>query len=445
MRLSLKPILPQGLFQRSLLIIVLPVALMQAAVTWAFFDQHWRTTTARLGESVAGEVALVVRLFERVGPEGFDELANLAFATTDLSVEYRLDESLPTTRRSAFFRVLDRTLRGALGAELDDPFWFDTTRYPSYVDIRVQVDDGILRFIAVRDRVFATTGHIFLIWLFLATALLLTVAIVFIRNQVKPIRQLAEAAEAFGRGQDVERFKPAGAREVRRASAAFLDMRARLKRHMQQRTQLLAGVSHDLRTLLTRLRLQLALMPESAERDSARRDLADMETALEEYLAFARGQAGEDGAPLDLTALCRALADDVIREGVNLELDVTEELSVMGRENALKRALLNLISNAIDHARAIRLSAQRKHDRIELMVDDDGPGIPEDQREEALRPFSRLDPSRNANRKGVGLGLAIARDTLRAHGGELRLETSPLGGLRVRVTLLAGLIRKHRI
>ena len=437
MRFTLKPYLPKGLFQRSLLIIVLPVALMQGAVTWAFFDQHWQTTTARLSESVAGEVALVVALYEREGPEQFDALANLAFATTDLSVEYREGDTLPTTRRTAFFRALDRTLRSALGDELNHAFWFDTTRYPSYVDIRVQVDGGVLRFIAVRDRVFATTGHIFLIWLFVATGLLLTVAILFIRNQVKPIRQLAEAAEAFGRGQDVERFKPAGAREVRRASAAFLDMRARLKRHIEQRTQLLAGVSHDLRTPLTRLRLQLALMPESEEREAARRDLADMEAALEEYLAFARGQAGEEPESLDLTALCETLADDAAREGVDLRLEVEDNLIVHARESALKRALANLVSNAAAHAGDVLLSARRNGSRLEILIDDNGPGIPADQREEAFKPFSRLDESRNANRKGVGLGLAIARDTLRAHGGELRLEQSPLGGLRARVSLPA--------
>jgi two-component system osmolarity sensor histidine kinase EnvZ len=437
MRFSIKPYLPKGLFERSLLIIVLPVALMQGAVTWAFFDQHWQTTTARLSESVAGEVALVVALYEREGPEEFDALANLAFATTDLSVEFREGDTLPTTRRTAFFRALDRTLRSALGDELNHAFWFDTTRYPSYVDIRVQVDGGVLRFIAVRDRVFATTGHIFLIWLFIATGLLLTVAILFIRNQVKPIRQLAEAAEAFGRGQDVERFKPAGAREVRRASAAFLDMRARLKRHIEQRTQLLAGVSHDLRTPLTRLRLQLALMPESEEREAARRDLADMEAALEEYLAFARGQAGEEPEALDLTALCETLADDAAREGVDLRLEVEDGLIVHARESALKRALANLVSNAAAHAGDVLLSARRNGSRLEILIDDNGPGIPAEQREEAFKPFSRLDESRNANRKGVGLGLAIARDTLRAHGGELRLEESPLGGLRARVSLPA--------
>ncbi|MGJ3232110.1 MAG: ATP-binding protein [Oceanicaulis sp.] len=435
MRLGIKRYLPTGLFQRSLLIIVLPVALMQVAVTWAFFEQHWQTTTARLSESVAGDVAMVVALYERAGPAGFDEIAATAFETTGLSVDLREEEALPVSRRSAFFRVLDRTLRRALATRLDNAFWFDTTRYPEYVDIRVAVEGDVLRFIAVRDRVFATTGHIFVIWLFGASLLLTAVAVLFIRNQVKPIRQLAEAAEAFGRGQDLERFKPAGAREVRQAALAFMDMRARLKRHMEQRTQLLAGVSHDLRTPLTRLRLQLALMPESEEREAARRDLAEMEAALEEYLAFARGQAGEEPAPVDLVLLCETLADDAARNGVDLQLDLADGLVIHGRENALKRALANLVHNAASHAQTVMLTARMNGQRADICIDDDGPGIPAEAREEAFRPFNRLDESRNANRTGVGLGLAIARDTVRAHGGELRLEDSPMGGLRARVSL----------
>ncbi|MCR9128192.1 MAG: ATP-binding protein [Alphaproteobacteria bacterium] len=436
MRLSIKRFLPKGLFQRSLLIIVLPVALMQAAVTWAFFEQHWQTTTARLSETVAGDVSMVTALYQDAGPGGFDEVARIAFETTGLSVDFREEDVLPTTRRTAFFRVLDRTLRRALSTRLDEAFWFDTTRYPEYVDIRVAVDGGVLRFIAARERVFATTGHIFVIWLFGASALLSTVAILFIRNQVKPIRQLAEAAEAFGRGQDVERFKPAGAREVRQAAHAFLDMRARLKRQLEQRTQLLAGVSHDLRTPLTRLRLQLALMPASEERDAAQRDLRDMETALEEYLAFARGQAGEEPGAVDLVVLCETLSDDAAREGIDIPLDYAiDTLVIHGREGALKRALGNLVNNAAAHGETVRLSVAQNGGRAEITVDDDGPGIAAEDREDAFKPFSRLDESRNANRNGVGLGLAIARDTIRAHGGELRLEDSPLGGLRARVTL----------
>lgn len=436
MALSIKRYLPKGLFQRSLLIIVLPVALMQAAVTWAFFEQHWQTTTARLSESVAGDVSMIVALYERDGADDFEDIAQIAFETTGLSVDLRDGAELPTSRRTAFFRVLDRTLRRALTAQLEAPFWFDTTRYPEYVDIRVQVDEGVLRFIAARDRAFATTGHIFVIWLFGASALLSAVAIIFIRNQVKPIRHLAEAAAAFGRGQDVERFKPAGATEVRRAAHAFLDMRARLKRHIDQRTQLLAGVSHDLRTPLTRLRLQLALMPESDEREAAQRDLADMENALEEYLAFARGQAGEEPSEIDVLALCETLCDDAARNGVDVPLEFeVEALIIHGREGALKRAIANLIENAATHSSSVRLTARASDSRAELIVDDDGPGIKADEREDAFRPFSRLDESRNANQKGVGLGLAIARDTVRAHGGELHLEDSPLGGLRARVSL----------
>lgn len=435
MRLGIKRYLPKGLFQRSLLIIVLPVALMQVAVTWAFFEQHWQTTTARLSESVAGDIAMVVSLYERGEPEDFDITSQAVFDTIGLSVDFREADTLPTSRRSAFFRVLDRTLRRSLIARLDQDFWFDTTRYPEYVDIRVEVDGGVLRFIAVRDRVFATTGHIFVLWLFGATALLSAVAVIFIRNQVKPIRQLAEAADAFGRGQDADRFKPAGAREVRQAAHAFLDMRARLKRQLEQRTQLLAGVSHDLRTPLTRLRLQLALMPDSDERQAAQRDLADMESALEEYLAFARGQAGEEAGQVNLTVLCETLGDDAAREGVDLQLELAEDLVIQAREGSLKRALANLVSNASAHAQTVSLTLQRAGQRVEILIDDDGPGIAPEDREEAFRPFSRLDEARNANRKGVGLGLAIARDTIRGHGGELRLEDSPLGGLRARVSL----------
>jgi two-component system osmolarity sensor histidine kinase EnvZ len=433
----LRQLLPKGLFARTLLIIVMPVALMQVAVAWSFFDQHWETVTSRLSEGVAGDIAMLTELYKQDidSPDEFDRHAATAIATMRLSVDFRPNDSLPTSRRSSFFRTLDRTLEEALSTQLGEEFWFDTTRYPNYVDVRVSVDGGVLRFIAVRERVFATTGHIFLLWIIGASTLLTAVSIIFIRNQVKPIRRLADAAEQFGRGQDVAHFRPAGATEVRQAAHAFLEMRNRLKRHIDQRTALLAGVSHDLRTPLTRLRLQLALMPAGTERDDAVRDVSEMEVMLDEYLDFARGQANEETERTDLTALAQDTLENAKREGLAIDLVADETVEADIRPGAVRRCLSNLISNAASFGETVSVSVRRVGARVEIFVDDDGPGIPPDQYDEALKPFSRLDESRNQNRKGVGLGLAIARDVARGHGGELRLSESPLGGLRATLSL----------
>jgi two-component system osmolarity sensor histidine kinase EnvZ len=433
----LRQLLPKGLFARTLLIIVMPIALMQVAVAWSFFDQHWETVTSRLSEGVAGDIAMLTELYKQEAdtPDQFDRHAATAISTMRLSVDFRPDDTLPTSRRSSFFRTLDRTLDEALANQLGEEFWFDTTRYPNYVDVRVRVDGGVLRFIAVRERVFATTGHIFLLWIIGASTLLTAVSIIFIRNQVKPIRRLADAAELFGRGQDVAHFRPAGATEVRQAAHAFLEMRNRLKRHIDQRTALLAGVSHDLRTPLTRLRLQLALMPAGQECEDAIRDVAEMEAMLDEYLDFARGQANEETENTDLTALVRDMLDNAQREGLNIDLVADETVMADIRPGAVRRCLSNLISNAAGFGDTVSVSVRRVGARVEIFVDDDGPGIPPDQYAEALKPFSRLDESRNQNRKGVGLGLAIARDVARGHGGEIRLSESPLGGLRATLSL----------
>ena len=429
--------LPKGLFARTLLIIVLPVALMQIAVAWSFFEEHWETVTSRLSEGVAGDIAMMTALYEsdEETPASFARHAEMAYETMRLSVDFRPGETLPTSRRTSFFRTLDRTLRSALSAQMDNPVWFDTTRYPSYVDVRVEVDGGVLRFIALRDRVFATTGHIFLLWIIGATCLLTTVSIVFIRNQVKPIRRLAAAAEQFGRGQDVDHFRPAGATEVRQAAHAFLEMRARIRRHMEQRTALLAGVSHDLRTPLTRLKLQLALMPASPEREDAKRDIAEMEEMLDEYLDFARGQASEETAQTDLVALARETVEDAVRHGGSVELVAEGAIATEVRAGTVRRSLANLLANALAFGTQARVTVRRAGSRVEISVEDDGPGIPADQYEEALKPFSRLDESRNQNRKGVGLGLAIARDVARNHGGDIRLGESELGGLKAVLSL----------
>ncbi|MDP2117472.1 MAG: ATP-binding protein [Brevundimonas sp.] len=433
----LKRRLPTSLWGRSLLIIVLPVLVMQVAVTWAFFDMHWQTVTARLSDGLAGDIAWAAETWrDDPTPANLAVLSERAQKSLSLSIALQEGATLPEEARRGPIGVIDRTLERALATRLDQPFWFDTTRYPAYVDIRVQQPQGVLRVIAPRERAVATQAHIFVLWLTIATVLLMSVAILFIRNQVRAIERLAEAAEAFGRGEASEQFKPHGAREVRAAANAFLAMRERIQRHIDQRTALLASVSHDLRTPLTRLRLELALAPPFKRAGAMQGDLDEMEHMIDEYLAFARGEAGEAAQTVSIPDMLSAAADDARRAGAGVEVVAAADLTATLRPLAFKRALTNLAANAAAHGEHVRLSARSlPSGGLEVAVEDDGPGIPEDMHEEAFHPFSRLDASRNQNSKGVGLGLAIARDVARGHGGDITLERSDMGGLRALIRL----------
>ena len=435
--------LPTTLFGRSLLIIVIPVVAMQVAVTYVFFDAHWQTVTSRLSQGLAGDIAWAVESYrDDPSPAAFARLSKRAEDSMSLSIALQPGRKLPAARREEpvliepFLAPIDQSLQRALAERLDQPFWFDTTRYPAYVDIRVAVPGGVMRVLAPRDRAFATQGHIFVLWMTVATILLTTIAILFIRNQVRAIERLANAAEAFGRGGDVPAFKPHGAKEVRRAATAFLDMRARIQRHIDQRTTLLASVSHDLRTPLTRLKLALALAEPSKRSTEMKRDVAEMGHMIDEYLAFARGEGGEAAEAVRLLDLIEEVSEGAVRAGARVSVEADPELMAQVRPNALKRALANLIMNAAVHGENVAVAARaRTHGGVEIVVDDDGPGIPEDRYEEAFKAFGRLDEARNQNTKGVGLGLAIARDVARGHGGDITLDRSPLGGLRAVVRL----------
>ncbi|HNS87112.1 MAG TPA: ATP-binding protein [Parvularculaceae bacterium] len=434
----LKRFLPKSLYARVALIVILPIFLMQSVITYVFFDRHWDTVTANQSANVAGQISLLTRLYEAApDDEARRNVEKIAFENLDISTRFEAGKTVPGANKLSPFNLYNKTLDRQLREELDRPFWFDTKSWPFYVEIRVQTDGGYLVFLPFRDRVFATTGPVFVLWLIGTSLLLGSIAIVFLRNQVRSILRLAAAAEAFGRGRDMPGFRPSGATEVRRAGRAFIAMRERLKRHLDQRTTMLAGVSHDLRTPLTRMKLALAMLPDNADAEELRRDVAEMEKMIESYLEFASdiSSAGEPET-FDLCALVQEAIFDADPSSVRIAADLPSSISFEGRPAALKRAVGNLIGNGLKYANRIAVSIRRKPPYVEIIVDDDGVGIPENRRRDVFKPFFRLDEARSG-KEGVGLGLAIVREVARSHGGDVTLADSPLGGLRAVLKLPA--------
>lgn len=428
----LKRYLPKSLYARVLVIVILPIFLMQSFITYVFFDRHWDLVSANLSANVAGQIAFITRLYgEMKDPASRAEIEKDALEDMDINVRFEPDKTIPFKDKRSFLALYNNTLDRQLGERLDTDYWFNTSSWPAYVEIRVQLDDGYLVFLPRRDRVFATTGPIFLAWLIGTTVLLGWIAIIFLRNQVRSILKLADAAEAFGRGRDAPDYRPSGATEVRRAGLAFIAMRERIKRHIHQRTAMLAGVSHDLRTPLTRLKLALAMQPDTPDIEALRTDVQEMETMVEAYLDFARDiAAGEDPGPIDIGELLREIEEESVRSGRKISLELEDGLVIGVRRNAMKRALNNLVANSLKYAGNVWLSARRTDGHVEIIVDDDGPGIDPDKYDEAFKPFTRLDEARNLNQSGVGLGLSVVRDIVRSHGGEVCLARAPQGGLR---------------
>ena len=435
--LLIKRFLPRSLLGRSLLIIISPLILLQVISTFIFYDRHWDTVTRRLVGSFAGDIAAVIRLLhENPEPDGQAAVLELARANLDMRIILKPGEILPNIGLSASGSgILDTSLAHSLRERVRRPFLIDTTSYDKQIEVNVQLADGVLQVFTPRKRLFSSTTYIFVIWMVGTSLILFAVATLFMRNQVRPIRRLAVAADDFGKGRDHPEFRPQGATEVRQAAAAFLDMRDRIQRQMSQRTAMLSGVSHDLRTPLTRMRLQLAMLEDSDAAADLKSDILEMERMIEDYLAFARGEDAESPVECDVAALLGEVADGARRHGIPVALEARGELIVTVRPNALKRALTNLATNACRYAGRVAVAAGNTGGAIEITIDDDGPGIPEDKRDEVFRPFYRIDQSRNPETGGTGLGLSIARDIVRAHGGEIVLGDSPLGGLRATVRL----------
>ena len=422
--------MPKGLFARALIIIIAPVVLLQSVVAYVFMERHWQLVTQRLSAAVVHDIAAVIDVMERDrSPAALQSVITIAGKRLGLDLELMPAGKLPAAGPRPFFSILDSALSEEIGSFIKKPFWIDTVGSSDLVEMRIQLDWGILRVLAHRSQAYASNSHIFILWMVGSSLILLVVAILFLRNQIRPVLHLAQAAEAFGKGRDVE-YRPHGAREVRQAGIAFLEMKRRIERAIEQRTAMLNGVSHDLRTILTRFRLSLEMMEDSTELDALKKDVEEMSRMLEAYLAFARGEATEPAQPVDIRALLEELKTDAERQGHPTTIDVAGTPVVTVRRDGIKRCLSNLVSNAARHGHRIGLAAVEDGRSLFIHVDDDGPGIPEERRADVFKPFVRLDEARNMDEGGSGLGLAIARDIARAHGGDVMLLDGPMGGLR---------------
>ena len=430
----LNSVMPKGLYARALLIIILPMVILQSVIAFVFMERHWNVVTQRLSAGVVQDIAALIDVY-RAYPQDKDQtqIRTIAQQRLGLVVDFLPAGEMPPPGPKPFFSLLDQTLSEELRKQIARPYWIDTVGKSALVEIRIQLDNNVMRIYARRNAAYASNSEIFLLWMVGTSAVLLFVAIIFLRNQIKPILKLAAAAEAFGKGRDAPNFRPRGAREVRRAAQAFIEMKTRVERAIEQRTTMLAGVSHDLRTVLTRFKLELALIDESPEVEAMKKDIDEMARMLEAYLAFARGDLGESAAPTDMAAFLEELKDDAERHGHTATVLFHGAPIVTVRPAAFKRCLANLVSNAARYASSIAITGHRDHRYLTITVDDDGPGIPLAQREDVFKPFLRLDDARNQDEGGTGLGLAIARDIARSHGGDIALGDSPMGGLRATV------------
>jgi two-component system, OmpR family, osmolarity sensor histidine kinase EnvZ len=431
----IKRVLPRTMFGRSLLIVVMPLILLQAIATWIFYDRHWAAISWRLSTGVAGDVAFMIEALEHAGSDAAAaRLLARGGALTDIHFAIARGKRLPPPAPPSG-TLLEGQLTQAMQGRVNLPWRIEGLDNPGGPSIEVQLPRGVLTAEVPWNRLYSYTTYIFIMWMVGSSLVLLAVATLFLRNQVKSLRRLAAAADSFGKGHHVPFFKIEGAVEIRRAAVAFMTMRDRIQRQIRQRTQMLAGVSHDLRTPLTRMKLALEILGDDPAVDELKSDVTEMEHMVLGYLDFARGEGSETPVETDLSLLLEEVAAAMRREGTELSLAASNEYLLAVRPNALKRCLVNLIGNARRHGSHVWLTAAPSEDGIDLLVDDDGPGIAPADRDRAFRAFVRLDASRNPSTGGVGLGLTIARDVARGHGGDVQLETSPHGGLRARLHL----------
>ncbi len=429
----LKKVLPKRLFYRALLIVAVPVITIQLIITIVFFDSLWIKTNKGMTRTLVNEISAFIEAYQNEENDK-QEVNNLFSLFLDLNIELVVNEKLSDKNKERWFSPIDRTLRRELKSKFSpEIFWFNTTNYKELVDLRIKYEDGYFKFLVPKDRVTSTSARIFALWITVPAIIMVIISLIFLKNQTRPITNLARAAERFGKGEDIEEFKPSGALEIRQAGHEFDKMRKRIERHINQRTEMLSGISHDLRTPLTRMKLQLAFLKDKDAVDKLTDDINEMEKMLNEYLQFTSSSYVEKDEMFNLSEQI----EEIIKKynNKNISHNFIPRIYINGRKNLINRSLNNLIDNGLKYANKVEISLTKKNTNLFIIIDDDGPGIPKKEHENVFKPFYKMDKGRNDSKSSVGLGLSIASDIIKSHGGNIMLEKSKFNGLRVKIFL----------
>ena len=428
----IKNLLPKRLFYRGLLIVAVPIVVLQVTITLVFFDSLWIKTNKGMTKSLVSEIVTIIDIYNNESEYNKKIVTDLYNKNFSFSVRFLENEKLPDIKVERWFSPMDRTLRKELKLKINQ-YWFNTIAYKEVVDLRIKFRDGVLQIFFPKERIQASSFRIFALWITLPAILMITIAIIFLKNQTRPITKLAEASERFGRGEDIEEFRASGALEIRKAGLEFDKMRKRILRHLNQRSEMLSGISHDLRTPLTRIKLQLAMIKDKDLSIRLSEDVDEMEKMLNEYLQFASTEAKDKTETFDLSELVKNINNKY--ENPNIINDFDSQIYFNGRKNLIQRCINNLIDNSLKYGKKIVVKIKKQNSNIIISIDDDGPGIPKSEYQNIIKPFYKIDKSRSDSKSSVGLGLTISSDIAKSHGGDINFEKSKLGGLQVRISL----------
>ena len=429
----IKKVLPKRLFYRSLIIVATPIILLQIIITVVFFDSLWIKANKGMTRSLVGEIETLLDVYKNPDVGVKQTIINLYNQNFDFVITLKENELLPEKKTERWYSPMDRSLRRELKSAFAHSFWFDTTSYKEVVELKIKYKDGVLQIFFPKYKIAPSSARIFALWITLPGFLLIMLAIIFLKNQTRPIANLAKAAEKFGKGEFIKEFRPSGAKEIRQAAYEFDRMRKRISIHLNQRSEMLSGISHDLRTPLTRLKLQLTFLKQQDLAKKMSDDIEEMERMLNEYLEFSRHQTTEETETININNLITDVIKKYDSKQISVHFEENPKINI--RLNTIKRCLINLIDNGLFYGKKVEIITKKTISDLIIFIDDNGPGIPKKEYQNVMKPFYRIDKSRGQNKSGVGLGLSIANDIIRSHGGNISLDKSPLNGLRVRISL----------